>query len=143
MDLLDKESENPRDRDGEFNKTKNIPNPVDGKYIFQVDPNIRVRFNADGWVEEIGKGGEEDSMGVRLQGLAGSRLDDVYARRFYDLYARVVIFDLHPKRVTEQAAAAGLLTFRELEADSQIYSRVQKIIAIGNHHFNLNVKPLA
>ena len=32
-------------------ESQNIPQPVDGKFIFQIDPQVRIRFNADGWVE--------------------------------------------------------------------------------------------
>jgi hypothetical protein len=41
--------------------------PVDGKFIFQIASNVRVRFNAEGWVEEIGRGGSGDSLGTTLQ----------------------------------------------------------------------------
>ncbi len=119
-----------------------IPNPVDGKFIFQLEANMRIRFNADGWVEEVGKGGEEDSIGTKLQGHTGTKFDDYYARRFYDLFSRVVIFDIHPKRLTEQGVAAGLVQFRDLDPDSHTYARVNRIIAIANHHFKMNVKPL-
>lgn len=117
--------------------------PVEGKFIFQMDANIRVRFNADGWVEEMGKGGEDDSIGTRLQGHGGSRLDDTYARRFYDLYTRVVIFSLHPKRTTDQAVSAGLIKFSDLEPGTQGYERLSKIITIANRNFNMNIKPLS
>lgn len=120
-----------------------VPNPVEGKFIFQVDPGIRIRFNADGWVEEVGKGGEEEPISTRLQGQAGTKFDDYYARRFYDLYSRTVIFDIHPKRLSEQSVAAGIILFKDLEPGSHIYDRLSKIIAIANHHFKLNVKPLA
>lgn len=116
--------------------------PVDGKFIFQIDPSIRIRFNADGWVEEVGKGGDEEPISTRLQGHAGTKFDDYYARRIYDLYSRVVIFDIHPKRLSEQGVGAGMLRFKDLEPGSHIYERVQKIIATGNHHFKLNVAPL-
>ncbi len=117
--------------------------PVEGKFVFQMDANIRVRFNADGWVEEMGKGGEDDAIGTRLQGHGGSRLDDTYARRFYDLYMRVVIFDIHPKRSSEQAISAGLIKFSDLEAGTQGYERVSKVIEIANRNFNMNIKPLS
>lgn len=120
-----------------------IPEPVEGKFIFQIDPAIRIRFNADGWVEEVGKGGEDEPISTRLQGHAATKFDDYYARRFYDLYSRVVIFDVHPKRLSEQGVSAGLLPFRSLETDSQIYDRVSRIIQIANHHFKMNIKPLA
>lgn len=120
-----------------------IPDPIDGKYIFQVEKHMRVRFNSDGWVEEIGSGGEEDSLGTRLQGKAGTARDDLYARRYYDLYSRVLLIDIHP-RISEAATGTeGLLRFRDLEPGSRIFDRVNRIIAIGNHHFNLNIKPLA
>ena len=120
-----------------------IPEPVDGKFIFQIDPAIRVRFNADGWVEEVGKGGEEEPLSTRLQGHSGTKFDDYYARRVYDLYSRAVMFDIHPKRLSEQGFGAGLILFKDLETDSQIYDRVSKIIQIANHHFKMNIKPLA
>jgi hypothetical protein len=120
-----------------------VPNPVEGKFIFQIDPSIRIRFNADGWVEEVGKGGEEEPISTRLQGQAGTKFDDYYARRFYDLYSRAVIIDIHPKRISEQAVGAGLILFKDLEPGSHIYDRLTKIIDIANHHFKMNVKPLS
>lgn len=125
--------------------TEDIPQPVDGKTIFQINPNMRVRFNADGWVEEIGKGGSDDPLGSVLQGRTETKLDDVYARRFYDLYARAILLELHPKRDTERSmgsAGSGLLLFSDLDPKSVLYARVGKIIAIANHHFNLNIAPL-
>lgn len=29
-----------------------------GKTIFQLEPHMKVRFNSDGWVEELGRGTE-------------------------------------------------------------------------------------
>lgn len=123
--------------------TENIPGPVEGKFIFQVENHMRVRFNADGWVEEVGSGGPEDSIGTRLQGKAGTARDDLYARRYYDLYSRVILFDLHPRVSDSATGTEGLIRFRDLEPGSRIYERLSKIIAIGNAHFNMNVKPLA
>lgn len=120
-----------------------MPQPVDGKFIFQIDAGMKIRFNADGWVEEVGKGGEEEPISTRLQGHAGTKFDDYYARRIYDLYSRVVIFDIHPKRISEQSVSSGLLRFRDLEPGSFIHERLNKIIAIGNHYFKMNVTPLA
>lgn len=116
--------------------------PVSGKSIFQIDVNMKVRFNSDGWVEEIGKGGEDEPLGTRLHGGEVGGYDDVYARRFYDLCSRVVIFDLHPKRISDQGIAAGLLQFRDLDPDSHLYKRLQKIIEIANTNFAMGIKPL-
>ncbi|MGZ9097225.1 MAG: hypothetical protein ACXW30_02885 [Micavibrio sp.] len=120
-----------------------IPDPVEGKFIFQLGNNIRARFNADGWVEEIGRGGPNDPLGTVLQGQAGSKLDDLFVRRYYDLHMRAVIIDVHPKKSTSPSGAAGLILFKDLEAGSTGYLRVNKIIAIANHHFNMGIKPLA
>ena len=120
----------------------NVPKAPEGKFVFQIDGNMRIRFNADGWVEEIGKGGDEDAVGTRLQGTAGTRLDDVYARRVYDLFTRVVIFDIHPKRSSEVAVSAGLMAFKDLEPGSHTYTRVNKIIEIANQQFSMGIKAL-
>ena len=120
----------------------NIPAPVEGKYVFQLSANTRIRFNADGWVEEIGKGGAEDTLGTRLQGSGGTRLDDIFARRYYDLYTRVIILDIHPHRATDQSGASGVVPFKDLESGSRMYERVNLIIAIANHHFNMGMEPL-
>lgn len=120
-----------------------VPGPVEGKFIFQVENHMRVRFNADGWVEELGGGGPEDTLGTRLQGKAGTARDDLFARRYYDLYSRVMLIDIHPKIGEAKTGTEGLVLFRDLEPGSRIYERVSKIIAIGNAHFNLNLKPLA
>lgn len=117
--------------------------PLDGKFIFEMDKHVLVRFNADGWVEELSRGGEEEPNGIRLQGKPGSRLDDMFARRFYDLYARVVIYDIRAKRVSDHGPAAGLIRFADLEVDSPLYTRVNKIIEIGNRNFSMSLKPLA
>jgi hypothetical protein len=93
-------------------------------------------------VEEIGKGGDEDSVGTRMQGSAGTRLDDLYARRLYDLFTRVVIFDIHPKRSTEAPVSAGLMLFKDLEPGSHTYTRLSKIIEIANEQFGMGIKPL-
>jgi hypothetical protein len=122
--------------------TAHIPEPVDGKFIFQIDPNIRIRFNADGWAEEIGKGGPEDPLGTRMHGKPSSKRDDIYARRYYDLYTRCLIIDIHPKISTDMSGAEGLVLFRDLEPDSPMYDRVNTIIRIANHHFKMNLKPL-
>lgn len=120
-----------------------IPEPVEGKHIFQISPYMRVRFNADGWVEEIGRGGPEDPLGTRLQGKPANKRDDVYARRYYDLYSRCVILDVFPKLAGDMSGASGLMPFRMLEAGSPLYERVELLIAIGNHHFSMGLKPLA
>ena len=119
-----------------------IPGPVEGKFIFQVDPHMRVRFNGDGWVEEIGAGGAEDPVATRLQGRSGTARDDLYARRYYDLYSRVMLIDIHPKVSEAATGTEGLVLFRDLEPGSRIHERLNRIIAIGNAHFNMNVKPL-
>lgn len=123
--------------------TKNIPDPVDGKTVFQINNNIRIRFNSDGWVEEIGKGGADDPLGTTLQGRTGSKLDDVCARRYYDLFTRTIIIDIYPRRAERHGGAAGIILFKNLEPDSPAWLRVNKIIEIGNHHFNMGLKPLA
>ena len=120
-----------------------IPQPVDGKFIFQIDSNIRIRFNADGWVEEIGRGGADDPLGTILQGKPGSKLDDIFARRYYDLYTRAIILDIFPKRDSDRSGAEGLVLFKDLEQGSHMYERVQLIIRIANEAFGLNIKPLA
>lgn len=117
--------------------------PSASKTIFQIESYMKIRFNNDGWVEEIGRGGEEDPPGTILNGLSGSKLDDIFARRFYDLYSRVVIFEIHPRRPTDQTSATGVIPFRDLEPDSPIYNRVSKIIELANQNFNMNLKPLA
>ncbi len=121
----------------------NAPEPVEGRFIFQVDPNIRVRFNADGWVEEIGKGGAGDPLGTKLQGKPGSKLDDIYVRRYYDLYTRALILDVFPKQNSDKSGAEGLVLFKDLEPGSPMYDRVNLLIAIANKHFSMNLKPLA
>lgn len=117
--------------------------PPASKTIFQIESYMKIRFNNDGWVEEIGRGGEEDPPGTILNGLSGSKLDDIFARRFYDLYSRVVIFEIHPRRPTDQTAATGVILFRDLEPGSPLYNRVNKIIELANQNFNMNLKPLA
>ena len=119
-----------------------VPDPVEGKYIFDVSNNMRIRFNADGWVEEIGKGGSSDPLGTKLQGKPGSKLDDIYARRYYDLYTRAIILDIFPKRDTDKSGAEGLVLFKDLETGSPLHERVNLIIAIANHHFGMDIKPL-
>ncbi|MCB1529798.1 MAG: hypothetical protein H6853_06890 [Rhodospirillales bacterium] len=124
-------------------ETGDVLEPVDGKFIFQVDRHMRVRFNSDGWVEEIGRGGNTDPMGTILQGKPGTKLDDVYARRYYDLYARAILLDVHPqKNSTDKGGCEGLILFRDLEPGSGLYERVSKVIAVANHHFKMDVKPL-
>ncbi len=119
------------------------PAPAQGnKAIFQIEPHMRIRFNNDGWAEELGRGGEENPPGTILQGLSGSKLDDIFARRFYDLYSRVIIFEIHPRRPTDQTSATGVIPFKDLEPDSPMYVRVNKIIEYGNQNFNMNIKPL-
>jgi hypothetical protein len=120
-----------------------VPAPVEGKFVFQIENHMRVRFNADGWVEEIGPGGPEDSIGTRLQGKAGTARDDLYARRYYDLYSRVMLIDIHPKVSESASGTEGLVRFRDIEPGSRIYERINKIIEIGNAHFNMNMLPLA
>ena len=119
-----------------------IPEPVEGKYIFQIASNQRIRFNADGWVEEIGKGSADAPLGTILQGKPGSKRDDIYARRFYDLYTRAILLDIIPKSPTDRTDTGGLVMFRDLEEGSEMYKRVNKIIAIANHHFGTTFKPL-
>ncbi len=119
-----------------------IPEPVEGKYIFQLTNNLRVRFNADGWVEEIGKGGPNDPLGTILQGQAGNKQDDLFARRYYDLYMRAVILDIHPKKTTSTSGAAGMILFKDIEPGTPGHARINKIIAIANHHFKMEIKPL-
>lgn len=122
---------------------KTIPEPVDGKTVFQINNNIRIRFNSDGWVEEIGKGGADDPLGTTLQGRTNnSKLDDVCARRYYDLFTRCVIIEIYPRRAVDLNGASGLILFKDLEPDSLMYQRVNKIIEIANHHFNMGLKPL-
>lgn len=121
---------------------QSVPGPVEGKFIFQVESNMRVRFNADGWVEEIGTGGTEDPVGTRLQGKQGTARDDLFARRYYDLYSRVMMVDIHSRVEGMPMGTDGMLPFRMLEPGSRIFERVNKIIAIANAHFNMNVKPL-
>lgn len=120
-----------------------VPGPVEGKFIFQIEPNMRIRFNADGWVEELGTGGAEDVLGTRLQGKAGTARDDLYARRFYDLYSRIVLLDVHSRVTGMTQGAQGMYRFVDLEPGSRMHERVNRIIAIGNHHFNMNLKPLS
>lgn len=120
-----------------------VPDPVEGRFIFQIDSNIRVRFNADGWVEEIGKGGAGDPLGTKLQGKPGSKLDDIFVRRYYDLYTRALILDVFPKQSSDKSGAEGLVLFKDLESGSPMYDRVNLIIAISNKHFGTNLKPLA
>lgn len=119
-----------------------VPEPVDGKFVFQIDSNIRVRFNADGWVEEIGKGGAEDSLGTKLQGKPQSKRDDLLARRYYDLYTRALILEIYPDSANDRCKADGLVMFRDLDPGSPMFNRVNLIIAIANRHFNMNLKPL-
>lgn len=118
------------------------PDPVEGRFIFQVDPNMRVRFNAEGWVEEIGKGGAGDPLGTKLQGKPGSKLDDIYTRRYYDLFTRAIILDIFPKQNSDKSGAEGLVLFKDLEPGSPMYDRVNLLIAIANKHFSMNLKPL-
>lgn len=123
-------------------KTPAIPEPVDGKFIYQIDPGIRIRFNADGWVEEIGKGGPEDPLGTKLHGKPTSKRDDVYARRYYDLYSRAILIDIHSRIETDRSGARGMILFKDLEPGSPMYERVSLIIAIANHAYKMNLKPL-
>ncbi len=120
-----------------------VPEPVDGKFIFELDGGIRIRFNADGWAEEIGKGGADDPLGTKLHGKPSSKRDDIYARRFYDLYTRALLIDIHPRVETDRSGTEGLVLFKDLEPGSPMYDRVNQIIAIANHAFKMNLKPLA
>ena len=125
-----------------MNDIKDYLEPVDGKYIFKLGNYMHIRFNADGWVEEIGRGGSQDPLGTPLHGKPGTKLDTIYGRRYYDLYSRVMlleIFDGSGKR--EQAT--GLLPFKDLDPQSKIYERLQKIIEIANTRFELGVAPLS
>ena len=115
--------------------------PVDGKFVFEIDPGMRVRFNADGWVEEIGRGGAEDPLGVKLQGKPASKRDDLLARRYYDLYTRAMIIEVYPDTPNDRCKADGLIMFKDLDPKSYIYGRVQKIIEISNH-LGVKVAPL-
>jgi len=121
-------------KEDNMNNTQNIPEPVEGRFIYQIDANIRIRFNGDGWVEEIGKGGPDDPLGTKLQGKPASKRDDIYARRYYDLLSRAVIIDIHPKISTDM--------FRDIDPDAPLYERINKIIAISNHAFGTNMKLL-
>lgn len=123
-------------------ETSNSLEPIDGKFIYQVDSNVRVRFNADGWAEEIGKGGADDPLGSKLQGKPASKRDDIYARRYYDLYTRAIILDIFPKISSDMSGAEGLVLFKDLEPGSPMFDRVNKIIEISNHAFKTNLKPL-
>ncbi len=121
----------------------NVPEPVDGRFVFQIGPSMRIRFNAEGWVEEIGKGTAEDNETV-LNGVPGTKLDDLYASRYYDLYTRVVLIDVHAAKGTQDNSRAyGCVAFKDLDPDSPIYKRVNTAIQIGNHYFNMSVKPLS
>ena len=86
----------------EKNKNQAVPNPVEGKHIFQISSSTRIRFNAEGWVEEIGNG-EMTLWAIRLQGKPNSKRDDIFARRYYDLLSRCVILDIHPKMDLDKA----------------------------------------
>ena len=119
------------------------PSSKGPKTVYQIEPHMHVRFNADGWVEELGRGTEGLPTGTPLGGLASSKLDDIYARRFYDLYSRVIIFDIRPRRETDLTRATGTIAFRDLDPDSPMHQRVNKIIAIANEQFQMNIKPLA
>jgi hypothetical protein len=121
----------------------NMPAPIEGKTVFQISPDVRIRFNADGWVEEMGRGGPEEPLGTHLQGRAGSALDDRFARRYYDLYTRAIVIDIFARREADRSAGRGLVLFKDLEPDSPMYRRVNKIIEIGNHYFKMSLKPLA
>ena len=128
---------------GAKTKTKAGSGSGTTKTIFQLEPHMKIRFNNDGWAEELGRGGEETPPGTALQGLSGSKLDDIFARRFYDLYSRVVILEIHPRRPTDMTNATGVILFRDLEPDSPMYNRVNKIIEYVNQNFNMNIKPLS
>ncbi len=120
----------------------NIPAPVDGKFVFQVGPSMRIRFNAEGWVEEIGKGTPEDE-GTVLAGVPGTKLDDIYAVRYYDLYSRMVLLDVHAgKGSSDKSRGSGAILFKDLDPSSPMYKRVNMAIKIGNHYFNMNIKEL-
>ena len=126
----------------EQNNTNDIPEPTEGKYIFKVASNQHIRFNAAGWVEEIGRSGPEDPLGTILQAKSGSKRDDVYARRFYDLYTRAILLDIIPKNPSDRTDTGGLVMFRDLEEGSVMYDRVNLIISIANHHFGTSFKKL-
>jgi hypothetical protein len=117
--------------------------PVEGKFIFQVEKNMRVRFNADGWVEELGAASADEPLGTKLQGRTGTARDDLYARRFYDLYSRVVLFDVHTRISDMKTGTEGIIRFKDLEEGSRLYERLNKIIEIGNEQFNMNLKPIS
>ena len=123
--------------------TPELPKPVDGNFVFQVASGIRVRYNADGWVEEIGRGGADDPLGTKLSGKPATKLDDTIARRYYDLYARIVLFDINSKQSrTDKGSASAHMMFKDLEPGSPMYDRVNLLIDIGNHYFQLGVKRL-
>ncbi len=124
-------------------ENKDFLEPVDGKFIYQVDKNMRVRFNSEGWVEEIGRGGPGDPMGTVLQGKPGTKLDDIQARRYYDLCARAILLDVHPqKNSSDRGGCEGLILFKDLEPGCRLYKRVNRVIEIANHNFKLGLKPL-
>lgn len=115
--------------------------PVDGKFVYQIDAGVRVRFNADGWVEEIGKGGAEDPLGTKLQGKPASKRDDLLARRYYDLYTRAMMIEVFPDTPNDRCKAEGLILFKDLDPRSPIYDRLQKIIEIANS-LGVKIAPL-
>ncbi len=127
---------------GQADDAQKALEPVDGKFVFEVDTGMRVRFNADGWVEEIGKGGRDDPLGTKLQGKPSSKRDDLMVRRYYDLYSRAIILEVYPDTDNDRCKADGLLLFKDLEAGSPMYDRVNLLIRIANTHFNMNMKPL-
>ena len=121
---------------------QSIPEPVDGQFVFQIGPSMRIRFNADGWIEEIGKGTPDESETV-LNGVPGTKLDDLYASRYYDLYSRVVLIDVHAaKGSQDHSRAYGCIPFKELDPASVLYGRVKTAIEIGNHYFGMKVQQL-
>jgi hypothetical protein len=115
--------------------------PVEGKFIYEIDSGMRIRFNADGWVEELVKPNEHAETATRLQGRAGTKRDDIMARRFYDLFARVVILNIYPRQENDSNIASGIIQFSNLEKNSIIYNRVSAAITIAKH-LGVEVAPL-
>lgn len=106
--------------------------PVDGsKYIFQLDHRVKIRFNADGWVEEMYPRQPGEGAGLKMQGTPGTQRDDLYARRYYDLNTRVVLLDIHAGIPNDSSGSMGLIQFKDLEPGSPTYERVCTIIEIA------------
>ncbi len=139
--MSDENTAPPSPPSGEDNKP--YLTPVDGKFVFQIDSMMRIRFNADGWVEEIGRGGLDDPLGTKLQGKPKSKRDDLVARRYYDLFSRAVILEVFPDTPNDRCKAEGLVLFKDIDPDAPLYERINMIIEIGNTHFGMNLKMLS